>query len=261
MTRDELLQANETLHQRRAEVARMKPRITTAEAVVGVVAKAKEPQSILNLDLYNEEVDDYVPPASAAPVNISSLERWNRFDFNHHTKLAEAKTRIITWWNQEMPSGGGLILAGPNGTGKTEIARAIRDYFGIGAAFLNELDMTTRVRNAYSGDGSEYSVLNPYKAAKLLIIDDLGADENCGLSWIQGIYTFLLNDRKEFGRPTIVTTNLRLKRKYADGGTEKPLEDRLGPRAFDRLAHQVRTAENYISLLGVPSYRRKDWEE
>lgn len=260
MDRTQLLLENAKLIEQRKKARTLAFANSTPDALKRVEYQVRQPQSII--DLYNLETTDYTPPK---PGCVSSRERWDSFDWLRHPKLTEIKRRVVDWFNRDMPAGGGMILAGSNGTGKTEIARAICDLFGPGSAFLNELDMVVKVRSSYSGEGSEFSVLNPYKTSKLLVLDDLGGDENCKLPWIQGIYTYLLNDRMRYGQPTIITTNLHLVAKVlTKAGTEikaKPIEDRLGVRAFDRLKHQVRSTDGYISFFGIPSYRGKDWTD
>ena len=51
----------------------------------------------------------------------------------------------------------------------------------------------------------EYEVLDVYKSADLLIIDDLGK-EQCS-DWSMSTLYSILNDRYEDMKPTIVTTN------------------------------------------------------
>lgn len=191
-------------------------------------------------------------------IITGNLDKWRSFDWQHHPDLLAAKRVIVDWSKGEATEGGGLILVGNCGCGKSHIARAIAEARGPLARYVNEIELVKSIQATYSdGNGkSEESILFRLQQSELLIFDDLGAYETKNLEWIQGIYYALFNDRKERGRAMLITTNLPL----FDHTGGSPLEDRVGARTFSRILGQVGGRQNFIDLFRVPDYRVKDFE-
>lgn len=105
--------------------------------------------------------------------------------------------------------GDGLYIEGTNGTGKTHLAAAIALQLigeGIPVICKTSSDLFGDIKKAFDKeDVKEYEVLDIYKSADLLIIDDLGK-EQCS-DWSMSTLYSILNDRYEDMKPTIVTTN------------------------------------------------------
>lgn len=105
--------------------------------------------------------------------------------------------------------GEGLYIEGTNGTGKTHLAAAIALQLisqGIPVICKTSNDLLLDIRKSFDDEGgSEAQVLGIYKAVDLLIIDDLGK-ERCS-EWSMSTLYSILNDRYEYMKPTIVTTN------------------------------------------------------
>lgn len=121
--------------------------------------------------------------------------------------------------------GDGLYIEGTNGTGKTHLAAAIALQLigeGIPVICKTSSDLLMDIKKAFDRpEVRESEVLDVYKKAELLIIDDLGK-EQCS-DWSMSTLYSILNDRYEDMRPTIVTTNYN-----ADS-----LIEALTPKGFD----------------------------
>lgn len=191
-------------------------------------------------------------------IITGNLDKWRAMDWTIHPDLLAAKRVIVDWSKTAGVAGGGLILVGNCGCGKSHIAKAIADARGPLAKYVNELDLVKSIQATYGDNGTgktEESILLRLQQSELLIFDDLGAYDTKNLEWIQGIYYSLFNDRKERGRSTLITTNLPL----FDHTGGSPLEQRVGERTFSRLLGQVGERKHFIDLFRVPDYRVKDF--
>lgn len=116
--------------------------------------------------------------------------------------------------------GAGLLLHGPNGTGKTTIA-------AIAAQYLSDLGWSTkfiRAQDYYSlgiqamkcKDEEEQerlqSAFDCYESGwsgwRVVVLDDLGVEYSTASGWSENVIINLIRSRFTDGAPTIVTTNL-----------------------------------------------------
>ena len=124
------------------------------------------------------------------------------------------------------------MLVGPYGCGKTHLAASIVHRcaeFGIAGVFVVVPELLARIRTSYrTGDGKAEAVIDMAKSAKLLILDDLGAEK--ASEWVKEQLYMLVNYRYEHMLPTVVTTNC--------SGAE--LEQELGRRTLSRLVEMTK---------------------
>lgn len=193
---------------------------------------------------------------------------WDSFNADRHPKLVKAQKTITKWYNERLPVGGGLILAGGYGCGKTHLALAIKQLYGMAAVFWEELDLCKTIQSSYAGGdrrNSEESIFSQCRRAKLLILDDLGAYETENMAWIQNIYRQLFNKRLEENKATLITTNLSVEGEKVKKGNKiigvnaSEFELRVGGKNFSRIAGQVDTSEYCVDLFGVPDYRLRNF--
>lgn len=135
----------------------------------------------------------------------------------------------------------GILIAGPQGVGKTYLAAAIVSYLAGPAVGdddawpsivwhnIPELLLAIQATMGRPQNEARIEIYRPAKEADWLVLDDLGAEKASDWSW-STIYV-LLNSRLESGRRSIVTTNLPLSE--IDRGSGR-IASRL--KAFARLA-------------------------
>jgi DNA replication protein DnaC len=144
-----------------------------------------------------------------------------------HTDAGKLVRRWIERWGafpvSGMPPyerGVGLLLTGPNGTGKTTMA-------SIAAQYLSDLGWSTkfiRAQDYYSlgiqamrtKDDDEQerlqSAFDCYAAGwdgwRVMVLDDLGVEYSTASGWSENVIINLIRSRFSDGAPTLVTTNL-----------------------------------------------------
>ena len=147
----------------------------------------------------------------------------------------------------------GLLFVGPVGVGKTHLAVAVLaelvDTMGIRGVFCDFTDLLARIQATFSrgSEESEDDVLQIYRDAELLVLDELGARRPT--DWARDVLYGLLNTRYNRKRVTLLTTN------FGDA-PEKPggetLELRVGVPVRSRLAEMCRLVE-----IGGKDFRRE----
>lgn len=131
-------------------------------------------------------------------------------------------------FNERYAAGGGLVMCGQPGTGKTHLACAIANQImgaGRTAVFMTALHAVRRVKETY-GQGSnetEREAIGKFFEPDLLILDEIGVQ--IGSVTEHNILFEIINGRYERVLPTILLSNL----------TEAEMESALGARVIDRM--------------------------
>lgn len=104
--------------------------------------------------------------------------------------------------------GRGLYLQGPNGTGKTRAASSIALAYiakGRSVHFTSGGRVLSRLRDAMRSDGAEANVFAELTSPDLLVIDDLGKENQT--PWAVSIIYMAIDDRYNTRKPVVVTSN------------------------------------------------------
>lgn len=171
----------------------------------------------------------------ACGIDASKLASFDKFD----TKICSDETQakeleklktIMEKWANAYPSvkKKNLVLSGKVGVGKTFITECLAKYMiekDYSVCFVSSFDMNNMMLSYHTTfDANKESHLIPLLESDFLFIDDLGTEpliNNVTLN-----YLFLvLSERERFGRPVIVTTNLK----------SSDVLDRYGERIYSRL--------------------------
>ncbi len=214
----------------------------------------------------------------------------NDLDTGHHPQVADAVQAAKDWQAaKEDHPGLSLILAGPNGIGKTHIAQAILwtiveypegldDIYVPAGRMFTASNLIVELGPTVSEDGRTHPprIDGLVGRAPIIVIDDLGAQVS--MPYIKGdmqaeeiqirLFLFLEHcmkrtridrhwengsDAEVVADPPslIITTNLDIA-----GGKRSEFAQYVGPRVWDRL--QLICPVGYIvNMRDVPSYRQK----
>jgi DNA replication protein DnaC len=159
----------------------------------------------------------------------------------------ETKAFVEQYKNKTQPNV--LYLYGAVGSGKTHLACSIAnavidtlycparvvEYYGKygnsddtrtqkDVRVKSITDLLQNLRNSFDSDSGQANIMDECKNAKLLVIDDLGTEDN-KKTWVIERLFELLNCRNGNELPTIITSNLM----------PSELTARLGPRIADRI--------------------------
>lgn len=151
-----------------------------------------------------------------------------------------------------LEDGLGLYIAGPVGTGKTHLAAAIANELiraGHGKIlFVSSIDMLANIKASF-GDNRQNAadVVDAYKTAKLLVIDDLGKEHHARGGWAMDVLAEILHTRDAQGRPVIVTSN------YAPAALEGRLSDGDTSSA-QSVVSRLKGSTTYVPVVG-PDHR------
>lgn len=132
--------------------------------------------------------------------------------------------------------GGGLVLLGAVGTGKTHLSIAVCKAgvkMGIISKFTTVTDIIRKVRATWNTNSTdtfgtpitEETIINEYSNADLLVIDEIGSQYGSDSEKI--IISEIINKRYNNMLPTIITGNVTLSQ----------AKEYLGERAIDRIKH------------------------
>lgn len=159
-------------------------------------------------------------------------------------------TRYCDKWDEMKRKNVGLMLYGSPGTGKTFTSFAIANRLleqMVPVIAISSIGLLNKIRETYKsyGEEGEFEIIRTLSNASLLIIDDLGAENE--KPWIKTKLYEIIDSRYRDKKPLIVTTNLsreQLKNKLTteDGIT----------RTYDRLI------EMCVQIEVKGSSKRKD---
>jgi len=218
-----------------------------------VIERARVPKRYEHCDF-----ESYVP-------DLADGKTWTA---QHAQSLKNAKM-LTQRFVAEYPisSEKGLLLMGPSGVGKTHLGvAALRELIRRGHAgmFCDYRELLKEIQSSYNpaSESTEMKILEPIRAAEILVLDDLGASKPS--AWVLDMIGLLLNARYNEKRVTILTTNYFDEAETGNepaprlpGGQrvvvkEDTLADRIGARMRSRLFEMCRTVEIF-----APDFRRE----
>lgn len=199
-------------------------------------------------------------------IAVATVRRWGQ-------AVNAARAAMNDVADETQARGPSLILSGPNGTGKTHIARAIQwsmvdaaiddDGHAIGdmvapsCRWYSAADLLGRLGNDSDSDGYSYSGRpgQMVNNAPFVIVDDVAAELTIPFVAYpaqelerQMRYHLFFDWCVSNNVPVVLTTNL------AAAGPDSDLARHVGPRAWSRLMQMVPRGF-IVSLWNVPDYR------
>lgn len=172
--------------------------------------------------------DDYI---TSTDKSVKALSTCKKYANNFNTRLE---------------AGGGIILCGAAGTGKTHLASAIVNKIKTdryASAFMSAISTTRHVKSTYGRDSnkSESEAISDFLKPDLLVIDEVGVQFGTDAEKI--ILFEIINMRYQHVKPTILISNLAL----------DELSEYIGERVVDRM-HEGGGA---VLSFDWDSYRRQ----
>lgn len=111
---------------------------------------------------------------------------------------------------QQVLTGNGLYIYGKVGSGKTYLASAIAKQLmdqGKQVMFLPTVEVMTMIRATYDDHAqSEEAVLHKLCTCDVLVLDDLGKENQSQSGWVESILFRIVNQRYADMLPIIITT-------------------------------------------------------
>ncbi len=171
-----------------------------------------------------------VAAASRIPDGMTACTFENFTTENCPPIIGQAKAAALDC----VGKGGGLVLGGSAGTGKTHLAVAITQALVAGgkhAVFIPVVELLDEMRKATAA-GRADEIMDAVRNAECLALDDLGAERTN--DWVGERLFALVDHRYRHKEQTIVTTNAmnmaELERMIGDRGTR--IVSRLAQMAF-----------------------------
>lgn len=167
--------------------------------------------------------------------------------FNDSQKLALEKMKAIA--NGANRS---LLLLGENGLGKTMLASLA--LMKRGGYIYKMYEIITQIKSSYKANSTvdEMDILKKLSSCPLLVIDEVG--KQFGSESEKNWLSYIIDERYECNRPTILICNLKLKRECTDKEITEGLyiEHYLGRDSVSRLIE----CADIVTVTGE-DYRRK----
>ena len=138
----------------------------------------------------------------------------------------------------------GFLFLGPCGVGKTHLAvallRHVIEQTGESGLFYNFNDLLKEIRGSWDpvSQTSELDVLRPVMDARVLVLDELGA--NKPTDWVRDTLYYIINNRYVERRLTVFTSNY-LDKPVKSG--DETLTDRIGTPLRSRLYEMCQEVE------------------
>lgn len=164
-----------------------------------------------------------------------TFENWDREKGDK--KLLNLGKKYVDGFLNVKKEGLGMLITGGVGNGKSYFSFSIANELlkkGVPVVCISINGLLERIRETYNtmGKEGEWQVIGILKNAELLVIDDLGTEQNT--EWSASKVFTIIDNRYRNKLPTIITTNLGI----------DLLNDRYGERTVDRIIEMCTVIEH-----------------
>ena len=188
------------------------PRAQALIPVHGVAKMSRAPGAMPCPSCNTEDSAEFLRERSGVPSSLYDLT------FDGYVPLpgkAEARKRVEEWVADVVAgTSGSLILWGGTGVGKTHLVIAavnalVEQHHGALYQAVNGWFAEMQAAFNDNAEGSAQQIAQRLARAEVLVLDDLGAEYlPRGSEWKTSETEMLINERWEWRRPTLITTNL-----------------------------------------------------
>lgn len=184
---------------------------------------------------------------------------WMKLPALYHGKtLATIKglEKEINTAKEAIVNGNGLFITGSCGTGKTHLAVSLMIDFAMKnrhlapsdlPKFLPSVELFLDLRQTFSSEQSEKSVLDRWSKPDLICIDDVGAEKIS--DWTRQSFYTLIDRRYRDMKQTIITSNLSLEK------IATQIDDRISSRIVEMCVVIELNGDDYRIKKGVKNGR------
>lgn len=174
--------------------------------------------------------------------------RFDNFKINSDIPAMKEAVEVIKGYlktfEKHKKNGGGLVLIGPKGTGKTHLMAAMAHEFtnkSITVIYKPIQELLDAIYSSFSYQNSQTPelLLKPLRDADVLMLDDIGTEEDTNRAKVQ--LHKIINMRYNVKRPLIISSNAE---------SAAGFKEWVGERAFERL-----DSVSWFVMMNWKSYR------
>lgn len=163
--------------------------------------------------------------------------------YNEQENIDKAKyakkiaIRFVERFHDMVEIGKGLYFySSVKGSGKTRLATSIVNAlitkYQVRPLYISSANLLNEIKKTFdpNPENTTYEIVENFKQAEVLVLDDLGVEKTT--DWSEEILTQILEDRMNYKRLTIITSNFpidQLSRKYKMGRIESRIEKMTFP--------------------------------
>lgn len=194
----------------------------------------KERQAQINAKERRERIDRCISANISPAFYFAELA-----DYVPKTKAQEEAKKAVQ--NLIETERGKIIMLGSNGAGKTMLASIACQHLGGKIYTMYEISAMIRQSYTQKAEKSELEIVNELADLPFLVIDEIGRVTSSEA--VQNWFSFILDKRHAFCKPTIIIGNLHFKKDCEQGGCPKCFENYFDNDILSRF-HEETTVIN-----------------
>lgn len=202
-------------------------------------------------EMYDRMIDETLYGTGITSAhNRYTFERFFPRNDMQRAALEQVQNYVLNF-DSKAESGTGLILSGPNGTGKTHLAvsciTAMQHVGRDGLLFRTAAGIQREIKSSWDRHISETAVMQAYTTLPLLVMDDIGKQTHT--DYMQHCLYEIFDERYARRLPTVITTNLTPSSLASGISKDKELANALESRLMETMICIPVTGSDYRKHL------------